>query len=657
MEKKKLGEVNEITPYKSENLLFNSTNLGVIDINAKTLETNLISSNESLGPSPLGQNQRFIIFDSSQSSYWISSHTNLLLDTFGLLAQRDSFPFVTDGLVIDNELLLISLSKIFKIKDGRITYESAFFPIETYGGFFFTKKIESGDIYISCGKGLLTLNKGHDLSFVHPNRIKYPTNKLLPYQGGVLTGTLDKGVLFVKKNQVQSTLNTSYLKLEKTGKYIRDLVLGKDSSVWILSGDAGISQISNQKNPETSNYDFKYLYPSPSFSTIEWKNDELWCGGSNGITVFPLRYFDQDSLAPRVHIKSIEVNGREVSSNSKLTLSPGLSSINASIQGFSSFKNPFLTYEVLQNGEPAYTWSGTGPMKISTLQMSPGKHLWEVNVYNSHGVKSNFPATISIEVTPYFYQRLWFICSIGGGMALIIMSIILLIKIRIRNKYSLIHDINELRHQALSAHLNPHFIFNSLNSVSSFVLKNNRVAANEYLSKFSRLIRSVLENSIEKMVPLNQELISLNNYIDLEQIRYPNRFEFYLKNDLAMEASNFLVPPLIFQQFVENSIHHGVIPSDNEKGIISLDISQNEYYLICEIQDNGQGWKEDIPARNKKNRSTKPLGISLTIQRLKLIEDLYDCPSQLQIINLSNQMGPECGTLIRFNLPMVERKR
>jgi LytS/YehU family sensor histidine kinase len=181
--------------------------------------------------------------------------------------------------------------------------------------------------------------------------------------------------------------------------------------------------------------------------------------------------------------------------------------------------------------------------------------------------------------------------------------------------------ITEMEMKALRAQINPHFIFNSLNSIHRFMDANKLEQAGEYLIKFSNLIRMVLENSIHREVELSDDLFTLRLYIEMEQLRMNHNFDYEIKVDPGIDLYHTLVPPLIIQPFVENSIWHG-LNNKPEQGHINITISRRNNELVYTVEDDGVKPKlaEAVLENNIKKKS---LGMSLTKERLDLLNQTY----------------------------------
>ncbi|TRZ46242.1 tetratricopeptide repeat-containing sensor histidine kinase [Robertkochia solimangrovi] len=167
--------------------------------------------------------------------------------------------------------------------------------------------------------------------------------------------------------------------------------------------------------------------------------------------------------------------------------------------------------------------------------------------------------------------------------------------------------------KALRAQMNPHFIFNTLNSINSFFIKNNREAASDYLKKFAGLIRKILENSEKKLIPLKEDLELLNTYFEIESRRLPDKFDHIFIIDESIDTENTLVPPLILQPFIENSIWHG-IANKKDKGVIAIEVRKRKDTLLYVVDDNGVGRKPE--KRKEMNRS---MGMQIATNRIAII--------------------------------------
>ncbi len=203
----------------------------------------------------------------------------------------------------------------------------------------------------------------------------------------------------------------------------------------------------------------------------------------------------------------------------------------------------------------------------------------------------------------------------------------------------------EMEMKALRAQMNPHFIFNCMQSIYQFITKNKNKEAGEYLLKFSKLMRLILENSIHKEIALEDEFEALLLYMDLEKLRVTNGFEYEIKIDPSIDVKNTFIPPLLLQPFVENSIWHGFAQKTNP-GKIEIKVTRNMDFLIISLTDNGiQSIKPEVAIGKKKS-----FGLQLTSERIDLLNESRNEQLGLKMTDLfTNQLYS--GKKIDLTLP------
>lgn len=221
---------------------------------------------------------------------------------------------------------------------------------------------------------------------------------------------------------------------------------------------------------------------------------------------------------------------------------------------------------------------------------------------------------------------------------------------RLRSDYEI--KLNELENSALRTQMNPHFIFNSLNTINSFVNSNDRVQANQYISKFSKLVRLILDHSREKKIVLKDELEVAELYMQLEQIRFEGKFSFSI-NVSGVDSSVTDVPPLIIQPFVENAILHGLLPSD-KPGVLKIDVKKEGERLLCSIEDNGIGREAAKLLKQRSGYNRKSHGMEITLKRIELFNKEHQQQLPVEIIDLNDEKGQAAGTRVIIMLPYVE---
>jgi len=211
----------------------------------------------------------------------------------------------------------------------------------------------------------------------------------------------------------------------------------------------------------------------------------------------------------------------------------------------------------------------------------------------------------------------------------------------------------EMEMQALRAQMNPHFIFNSLNSINRFILKEQTADASEYLTKFSRLIRMILQNSQASLITLESELESLELYLTLEVLRFDYQFTYKISLEDDFDASVLKVPPLIIQPYVENAIWHGLMHKE-EKGELVIAISQDDAWLYITITDDGIGRKKASELASKSATKHKSMGLKITAHRIAMMQTLSSNQSIITINDLVGPDGSAAGTEVIIKMPIIE---
>lgn len=214
-------------------------------------------------------------------------------------------------------------------------------------------------------------------------------------------------------------------------------------------------------------------------------------------------------------------------------------------------------------------------------------------------------------------------------------------------------QVSEVEMKALRAQINPHFIFNCLNSIYQYMEKNSAKLAGEYLVKFSNLIRTILEKSENKEVELQEDIYALELYIQLEQLRMNYRFKYDIQVDPGINSSGTFVPLMIVQPFVENSIWHG-FNQKKEPGILKIIISIEKDMLKYTLEDNGE---EFIPSSEPVTLSSakkKSMGMSLVHERLEILNKTHNSEANFQLSDIRDTSGSYCGKRMELWLPLLE---
>jgi two-component sensor histidine kinase len=286
------------------------------------------------------------------------------------------------------------------------------------------------------------------------------------------------------------------------------------------------------------------------------------------------------------------------------------------------------------------------------LQLLSGNHDILIRAIKRDGRHSSQAAHINIFIaTPFWKSGIFWTTVV---VVLFIASIFILqrrgrqIQQKAVEKVLTEKKLGELEMQALKAQINPHFVFNCLNSIKGFIYDRDFKQADKYLDKFSELLRSTLDNSSSSIISLHDEISYLDNYLQLEKLRFDDRFEYAINIDKSIDIKEALVPAMLLQPYVENAIRHGIGHLENKKGIITISVRKEQKQLICEIEDNGVGREKAIALRGELHTEYQSRGMQLSKRRA----ELYGI--EQEIVDKKDEGGNATGTIIILRIPIAD---
>ena len=292
--------------------------------------------------------------------------------------------------------------------------------------------------------------------------------------------------------------------------------------------------------------------------------------------------------------------------------------------------------------------------------LAAGDYVFMVKACNEDGVWNQEPVMLPFHISPPVWLRWWFIAL---ALFIFVGLVLLVFKWRVnrvrqkaeeqQRKLQLEKDLVELEQKALRLQMNPHFIFNALNSIQSQIGTDNEQAARYYLAKFSRLMRQILDNSRNTAIPLEEEVNTLENYLLIEKFCNGDRFDYKITVDENVEKDYIKVPPMLLQPFVENAIKHGLKYMEGKRGLIDVHFEEKNSLLECSVTDNGIGRERSEELnRNSKETYHKSTALLVTQERLDLLSADRQVRS-LEIIDLFNEQGKAAGTKIVVRVPLL----
>lgn len=258
--------------------------------------------------------------------------------------------------------------------------------------------------------------------------------------------------------------------------------------------------------------------------------------------------------------------------------------------------------------------------------------------------------TIKLKQHKYFMYG-----SIGLAVLVILVGILFIKQSRTNSKRKISemnHKISEITQQNLRQQMNPHFIFNTLNSIQYYMYQHDKISTNNYLTKFSSLIRKTLENSQHTSIPIQDEIDALELYLQLESVRFKDKFDYKVNIDDDIDTLLYKIPTMLIQPYVENAICHG-LNNREDKGFLNIDLKLLDDRIECTIEDNGIGREAALEIKRQKNGNHNSLGTKITESRLNLVNALYGKSMKIDYTDLKDENGHPNGTRVVIHIPII----
>jgi hypothetical protein len=220
-----------------------------------------------------------------------------------------------------------------------------------------------------------------------------------------------------------------------------------------------------------------------------------------------------------------------------------------------------------------------------------------------------------------------------------------------RNRIRLIHEKTMLQQKLLRSQMNPHFIFNSLASIQNAIINEEPKKASKYLAKFSRLVRNILDSSVEEFITLEQEMSTIENYLGLQKIRFPDKFDYTIEVDERLDPASVRIPPMLAQPFIENAIEHGIKHKDT-KGKIDVRFKLLNGRLELEVEDDGVGRQRAQEILREQDQGHKSMATAITMERIRVLNKKLKHKISMEIIDLKDEQDEPLGTRVVFGLPI-----
>ncbi len=467
-----------------------------------------------------------------------------------------------------------------------------------------------------------------------------------------------KGLFVLQNGQV---IDSIAIKNQYGEVICRDLCRDVKNNFWIgtasglfqvQQGTAGKMQLTNFWGVLGLGWD--------KINAVEVIDSQVFIGKDDGLLSIPQSLLLQSPPSPPALIKSVRINQKiqNLGTDNTLRMNYGQGSLSIEFEGLSYREPQYVRYRYRLLGLDTL-WHETANEALEFASLRPGNYHFEVLTINGAGEIGTRAATLEIRVEPPFWMRSWFYLLSGLGLLLTIFGYIKWRERKLRQEYEIEKALTEagrekaelqkknadLKMLALRLQMNPHFIFNALNTIKGYYGQEKMIEANAFIGKFARLLRMNLDYS-DAMIPLDQEIELLKIYLQLSQIRYPDKINFQISIAPQLNPMDILIPSMLLQPFVENAVIHGLAPKKGT-GTIIIDFQQAGAVIRASIRDSGVGRAAAV--QSKLRDPHKPLATQITLERLQLLQDkTTDLPLT---INDLYENGTASGTEVVLLIP------
>ncbi len=438
----------------------------------------------------------------------------------------------------------------------------------------------------------------------------------------------------------------------------KKLYLDQQKQTWVIT-HKGVNKLNTFKDSSSKYSVLKYSALNGINTNLLYDiavdGDSIWLAASNGLTIMNYQN-EQKKSPPPIFIEQLKINDRDTIIKENYKLPHHKNSIRFDYTGISYKSMGQLNYLYQMEGIDD-DWQSTDQRSLQYPALAPGEYVFKVKALNENGISSENTAQISFQIEKPFWKKTFFLILMSIIALALISLLIYAILQYFKEKNELQQKISESELVALRAQMNPHFIFNSLNSIQYFITENDKKSANIYLSTFSDLIRKVLDNSKKTAVPLGDEITSIELYLELESLRFSGKFNYEIKIAPDLDRNFHKIPPLLIQPYIENAIWHGLLPKKGD-GIVKIELLMETPNIIkCIIEDNGIGRAKAMEIKKRRRTKHQSSGMKNTAKRLKMLHLMHKTQqfqdNKVKIIDLYEGEQAK-GTRVELLIPQIQ---
>ncbi len=459
--------------------------------------------------------------------------------------------------------------------------------------------------------------------------------------GTLALATDGYGIVIIKDDQILKHITIK----DGLNNNIINRLFVKDNFLWAIS-NTGVNRIEIKQNKVIINsFDYANDLLSDDLNDIYIDADTAYFATNNGLIYFAHTQKSQQTVAPKTYISSVIVNKEFLDlSATNFILKPNERNITFNYSAI-DFKNKKIVYKYRLKEDD--NWSETKNRRLELSSLEPGNYCFEVAA-KTQDSEWSVPAKIQFVIEKHFWQTWWFFSFwlIVGGYFLYVITVRITKRQKNKEQEQLLlkNKILMLEQQALQAMMNPHFVFNVMNSIQHYINTQNTSSANKVLTGFAKLIRKNLEICTQSYITLEEEIEYLNLYLSLEKYRFGDKLIYSINIDPAIDKEETQIPSMLLQPYIENAIWHGIMPMENGGEVKVMIDQKDDDYLWIKIIDDGVGIKNALANKNSGHQSK---GMNLTQERINLLNKIEAKPIQLYI-----EQNGESGTTITILAPL-----
>lgn len=476
------------------------------------------------------------------------------------------------------------------------------------------------------------------------------------YKDEVWIATINNGILKIKNDTITQIGEKEGLAGNRTAK-----VSIHQNKAFILSDRALQSYDLLTGKWETLNENDGII--PKLINDFEIYNHRIWLGTSKGLIDLPINLPLLKPNPPVLFLKGVYAADQLLFTNSKNTIDLPYGKYNLKIKlGAVSFRNKGhfkIQYRIVGWNNEWYAPLDESNTVIELTTLPPGSYGFEARASNQDGMVSSSLIKLNITIAPPFWRKTWFIIFTVLGITGII-SLIFRLRVKaINHSNQLLLDKERLEKElkastlaSIKSQMNPHFLFNSLNTIQNYIYKDERKQANYFLGKFSDLMRKILRLSSKEKITLEEEIETLGLYLDLEKMRFQESLEVTLIIDEKLDLGSVFIPAMIIQPFIENALKHGLMPLKKNKQLAITFKEESPNFLLVTIEDNGVGRKASAEKNKRKNIQHNSYSSEANKKRLELLNGNNETKKiALEIIDKTDEKNAASGTIVNLRIP------